>query len=81
MDAPSLRFSKSAEMGTRVPWNTHAPLSLPEWRSTASHSAQLVIGSSRFASLVGRHCDYSVGPRLGGLGEEAAHGWGLSESR
>jgi hypothetical protein len=38
--APPSRFSKSAETGTRVPLNTHAPLTLPGTRSTAEHWVQ-----------------------------------------
>src|SRR6266581_356978 len=43
MDAPSLRFSKSAATGTRVPRKTHAPLTLSECRSTASQFSQVPI--------------------------------------
>jgi len=32
---PSRRFSNSAAKSARVPWNTHAPLPLSEWRSMA----------------------------------------------
>ena len=45
VDAPALRFSKSADTGTRVPRNTQAPLTLSGWRSTASQSSQLGMGS------------------------------------
>src|SRR5439155_13364581 len=38
--APRSRFSKSACTGTRVPLNTHAPLTLPGTRSTAVHIVQ-----------------------------------------
>src|SRR2546425_10090204 len=38
--APPSRFSKSACTGTRVPLNTHAPLTLPGTRSTAAHFVQ-----------------------------------------
>src|SRR5205809_6423995 len=38
--APPSRFSKSACTGTRVPLNTHAPLTLPGTRSTAAHIVQ-----------------------------------------
>ena len=35
-------------MGTRVPRNTQAPLTLFGWRSTASHVSQFVIWSLHF---------------------------------
>src|SRR5438093_4069138 len=38
--APPSRCSKSACTGTRVPLNTHAPLTLPGTRSTAVHIVQ-----------------------------------------
>src|SRR6266542_4418612 len=38
--APLSRFSKSACTGTRVPLNTHAPLTLPGTRSTAVQIVQ-----------------------------------------
>jgi hypothetical protein len=34
------KFSKIAETGTRVPRNTHAPLTLPGMLSTAGHCDQ-----------------------------------------
>ncbi len=40
MEAPSLKFSKSAATGTRVPRNTHAPLTVPGCCSTASQLFQ-----------------------------------------
>ena len=43
--APSLRFSKRAETGTRVPANTHAPLAFSGSRSTAGHVVQSAIVS------------------------------------
>src|ERR1019366_3747561 len=42
--APASRFSKMADTGIRVPFNTHAPLTLPGTLSTAGHCDQ-----SRFA--------------------------------
>src|ERR1700690_610544 len=42
--APASRFSKIADTGIRVPFNTHAPLTLPGTLSTAGHCDQ-----SRFA--------------------------------
>ena len=38
--APPSRFSNRARTGTRVPVNTHAPLTLPGTRSTAEHFVQ-----------------------------------------
>ena len=46
-DAPSLRFSKRAATGTLVPRNTHTPLSLSAWRSTAGHVSQSIMRSPR----------------------------------
>ena len=43
MDAPSLRFSKSAAIGTRVPRKTHAPPTRSGCRSTASQFSQVLI--------------------------------------
>src|SRR5262249_2318835 len=43
IDAPSRRFSNSAEIGTRVPRKTHAPLTLSGSRSTASQFSQMPI--------------------------------------
>ena len=45
--APSLRFSNSAATGTRVPRNTHAPLTLSGSRSMAGHVFQLAIRCPR----------------------------------
>ena len=45
MVAPSLRFSKSAATGTRVPQNTQAPLTFSGSRSTAEQDFQVVTGS------------------------------------
>src|SRR3984885_5031873 len=42
--APASRFSKMADTGIRVPFKTHAPLTLPGTLSTAGHCDQ-----SRFA--------------------------------
>src|ERR1043166_3739997 len=42
--APASRLSKIADTGIRVPFNTHAPLTLPGILSTAGHCDQ-----SRFA--------------------------------
>src|ERR1035441_7314185 len=39
--APPSRFSKMADTGIRVPFKTHAPLTLPGTLSTAGHSDQL----------------------------------------
>lgn len=41
--APSSRFSKRAETGTRVPRNTHAPLTRCGSRSTAEHVDQSIM--------------------------------------
>src|SRR5438067_2061056 len=41
MEAPSLRFSKRAATGTRVPRKTHAPLARSGCRSTASQFSQV----------------------------------------
>jgi hypothetical protein len=38
--APSSRFSNNAATGTRVPLNSHAPLTFPAVRSTAAHLLQ-----------------------------------------
>src|SRR5260370_12792449 len=38
--APASRFSKIADTGIRVPFNTHAPLTLPGTLSTAGHCDQ-----------------------------------------
>ncbi len=38
--APASRFSKMAETGMRVPFNTQAPLTLPGTLSTAEHCDQ-----------------------------------------
>src|ERR1700731_2243553 len=38
--APASRFSKMADTGIRVPFNTHAPLTLPGTLSTAEHRDQ-----------------------------------------
>ena len=43
--APSLRFSKRAETGTRVPVNTHAPLALSGSCSTFGHVFQSAMAS------------------------------------
>ena len=43
--APSLRFSKRAETGTRVPVKTHAPLALSGSCSTFGHVFQSVMAS------------------------------------
>lgn len=43
MSAPSSRFSKRAEMGTRVPRNTQAPLTTWGSRSAAEHVDQSII--------------------------------------
>src|ERR1700739_1241247 len=38
--APASRFSKIADTGIRVPFKTHAPLTLPGTLSTAEHCDQ-----------------------------------------
>src|SRR6202161_2167642 len=40
--APASRFSKIAETGIRVPFNTQAPLTLPGMLSTTGHSDQSI---------------------------------------
>src|SRR6266702_1330986 len=40
MFAPASRFSKIADTGIRVPFKTHAPLTLPGMLSTAGHCDQ-----------------------------------------
>ena len=39
--APASRFSKMADIGVRVPFNPHAPLTLPGTLSTAGHSPDI----------------------------------------
>lgn len=43
--APSSRFSNNAATGTRVPRNTHAPLTRSGSRSTAGQDDQSIIGA------------------------------------
>jgi hypothetical protein len=45
--APPSRFSNSARTGTRVPLNSHSPLTFPGIRSTAGQSRQSSMGSLR----------------------------------
>src|ERR1700730_17726029 len=48
--APASRFSKMADTGIRVPFKTHAPLTLPGMLSTAGHFDQSRLAI--FASLL-----------------------------
>ena len=45
---PPISRRQGTTMGTRVPRNTQAPLTLFGWRSTASHVSQFVIWSLHF---------------------------------
>src|ERR1700731_3571867 len=50
--APASRFSKMADTGIRVPFNTHAPLTLPGTLSTAEHCDQ---SRAAMAKLLHQH--------------------------
>jgi hypothetical protein len=52
--APASRFSKSAFTGTRVPLNTHAPLTLSGARSTAGHWLQSSRDTMIIAGMMSR---------------------------
>src|SRR5580658_9412082 len=57
MLAPASRFSKMADTGIRVPFRTHAPLTLPGMLSTAGHCDQ----SRLFAMFVALSTGYREG--------------------
>jgi hypothetical protein len=61
ISAPSSRFSKSADTGTRVWRKTQAPLTLPGSRSTAEHVDQsIMLKSYHHCGLCGPTCPNEV---------------------
>jgi hypothetical protein len=61
MLAPASRFSKIADTGMRVPFKTHAPLTLPGTLSTAGHCDQSRVAMVAAYLCRGVHTIFSRG--------------------
>src|ERR1700738_3574249 len=89
MFAPASRFSKIADTGIRVPFRTHAPLTLPGTLSTTGHCDQsrVAIAEHRLSWLAGNTGFILLPnrgfakPYVGFLTRSAVRSWGSSGQR